>query len=41
LVCISDMVQGLGSAFHGVVLNVLLEPMLQSGLTEVADFSLL
>ena len=41
LVCISDMVQGLGSAFHGVVLNVLLEPMLQSGLTEVSDFSLL
>lgn len=35
LVCISDMVQGLGSSFHGVVLNVLLEPMLQSGLTEV------
>ena len=34
LMCISDMVQGLGSPFHGVVLNVLLEPMLQSGLTE-------
>lgn len=37
LMCISDMVKGLGSPFHGLVLNVLLEPMLQSGLTEVGD----
>ena len=32
LLCIADMVQGLGPPFHGKVL-LLLEPMLQSGLT--------